>query len=43
MEKKLYMEEDVDLSILKDTTIAVIGYGTQGTARALNMRDSGLQ
>jgi len=41
--KKLYMESDVDMTIIADSTIAVIGYGTQGTARALNMRDSGLQ
>jgi len=40
---KVYYDEDVDLSILKDKTIAVIGYGNQGRAQALNMRDSGLK
>ena len=31
-----------DLSILKDKTIGIIGYGNQGRAQALNLRDSGL-
>lgn len=43
MEKKLYFDKDVDLDEIKNMTVAVIGYGTQGTARALNMRDSGLK
>lgn len=34
---------DADLSILKGKTIAVVGYGNQGRAQALNMRDSGLK
>jgi ketol-acid reductoisomerase len=36
-----YYERDGDLSVLKDQTIAVIGYGSQGHAHALNLRDSG--
>jgi ketol-acid reductoisomerase len=43
MGKKLYMDADADLDLIKDMIIAVIGYGTQGTARALNMRDMGLK
>ena len=39
----IYMDDDSDLGVLSDFTIAVVGYGTQGTARALNMRDSGLK
>lgn len=39
---KVYYEGDADLSILKDKVIAVIGYGSQGHAHALNLRDSGL-
>ena len=39
---KIYKDKDVDLSILKDKTIAVLGYGSQGHAHALNLRDSGL-
>ena len=42
VEKKLYMDADVDMEVISEMTIAVIGYGTQGTARAMNMRDSGL-
>lgn len=39
---KLYYDKDADLEILKGRTIAVIGYGNQGSAQAQNMRDSGL-
>ncbi len=39
----IYYEKDCDLSILKDKTIAVIGYGSQGHAQAQNMRESGLK
>lgn len=37
---KVYYDEDADLSVLKDETVAIIGYGNQGRAQALNMRDS---
>ena len=39
---KLYYDSDADLNLLKDKTIAVIGYGSQGHAQAQNLRDSGL-
>ncbi len=39
---KIFTDRDVDLSVLKDKTIAIIGYGSQGRAWAYNMRDSGL-
>lgn len=38
---KVYYEQDADLSLLKDKVIAVLGYGSQGHAHALNLRDSG--
>ncbi len=38
---KVYYESDADLKQLKGKTIAVIGYGSQGHAHALNLRDSG--
>lgn len=40
MEK--YYDKDCDLSLLKDKTVAVIGYGSQGHAHALNLKDSGV-
>lgn len=40
---KVYYDKDADLSLLKGTTIAIIGYGSQGHAHALNLRDSGLE
>ena len=40
---KVYYDKDANLGLLKDKTIAVIGYGSQGHAQAQNMRDSGLK
>jgi len=37
----MYYEKDGDLSILKDKTVAILGYGSQGHAHALNLKDSG--
>ena len=42
-EKHLYTDDDADLGLLSDKVVVVVGYGTQGTARVLNMRDSGLK
>jgi len=39
---KLYYEKDCDLNLLKGKTVAVIGYGSQGHAHALNLNDSGV-
>ncbi|MGD0014405.1 MAG: ketol-acid reductoisomerase [Bryobacteraceae bacterium] len=39
---KRYYEKDADLSVLKGKTVAIIGYGSQGHAHALNLRDSGV-
>ncbi len=38
-----YYEKDGNLSLIKDKTVAIIGYGSQGHAHALNLRDSGAQ
>jgi ketol-acid reductoisomerase len=38
----MYYDSDADLGILKDKTIAVIGYGSQGHAQAQNLNDSGV-
>ncbi|MCA9044711.1 MAG: ketol-acid reductoisomerase, partial [Planctomycetaceae bacterium] len=37
----IYYDDDANLSLLKDKTIAIIGYGSQGHAQAQNLRDSG--
>ena len=37
----IYYEKDCDLSLIKSKKIAVIGYGSQGHAHALNLRESG--
>ncbi len=39
---KWYYEKDGSLEFLKGRTIAIVGYGSQGHAHALNLRDSGL-
>lgn len=41
MPAKIYYDNDADLSLLKDKTIAILGFGSQGHAQALNLRDSG--
>jgi len=41
MPAKIYYDQDADLGLLKGKKIAVIGYGSQGHAHALNLRDSG--
>lgn len=38
---KMYYEQDCDLNVLNGKKIAIIGYGSQGHAHALNLRDSG--
>ena len=38
----IYYEKDADLAVLNGRTVAVIGFGSQGHAHALNLRDSGV-
>jgi len=40
---KVYYDNDADLGLLKDKTIAIIGYGIQGRGQSLCLRDSGLR
>src|SRR5438093_1325011 len=42
MPAKVYTDADADLNVLKNKTLAVLGFGSQGHAHALNLRDSGL-
>ena len=39
---KVYYDEDANLDLLKGKKIAVLGFGSQGHAQALNLKDSGL-
>ena len=39
---KMYYENDADMSAIQDKTIGVIGYGSQGHAHSLNLKDTGL-
>jgi ketol-acid reductoisomerase len=39
---KVYYDADADLSLIKQRKVAVLGYGSQGHAHALNLRDSGV-
>jgi ketol-acid reductoisomerase len=40
---KIYYDHDADISLLDGKRIGIIGYGNQGRAQALNMRDSGIK
>jgi ketol-acid reductoisomerase len=42
MPAKVYSDKDADLGALKSKTLAVLGFGSQGHAHALNLKDSGL-
>lgn len=39
---KIYYQQDCDLNKLNGKTVAIIGYGSQGHAHALNLKDSGV-
>jgi len=43
MAAKIYTDKDADLGVLKGKTCAVIGFGSQGHAHALNLKDSGVK
>ena len=40
---RVYYDRDADLNLIKGKKIAILGYGSQGHAHALNLRDSGVQ
>ena len=40
---KVYYDTDADLSLIKNKKVAIIGYGSQGHAHALNLKDSGVK
>lgn len=43
MAARIFYQQDCDLNLLKNKTVAIIGYGSQGHAHALNLRDSGVK
>jgi ketol-acid reductoisomerase len=43
MAAKVYTDKDADLGVLKKKTVAVIGFGSQGHAHAMNLKDSGIK
>ena len=42
MPARMYYDDDADLTIIQDRSVAVLGYGSQGHAHALSLRDSGV-
>ena len=40
---RVYYDRDADLNLIKGKKVAIIGYGSQGHAHALNLRDSGVK
>ncbi|MEN8194022.1 MAG: ketol-acid reductoisomerase, partial [Bacteroidota bacterium] len=39
---KAYYDQDASLDVLKDKKIAILGFGSQGHAHALNLKESGM-
>ncbi len=42
MSLNIYYDKDCDLSLIKDKKVTIVGYGSQGHAHALNLKDSGV-
>src|ERR1700709_2233797 len=42
MPARMFYDDDADLSLIQNRTVAVLGYGSQGHAHALSLRDSGV-
>ena len=40
---RVYYDRDADLNLIKDKKIAIVGYGSQGHAHAMNLRDTGIE
>ena len=40
---RVYYDRDADINLIKDKKIVIVGYGSQGHAHAMNLRDSGLE
>src|SRR5690349_20699630 len=42
-DQSIFYDDDADLSLLEGKTISILGYGSQGHAHALNLKDSGCE
>jgi ketol-acid reductoisomerase len=40
---RVYYDRDADINLIKSKKVAIVGYGSQGHAHALNLRDSGVK
>ena len=40
---RVYYDRDADLNLIKGKKVAIVGYGSQGHAHALNLRESGVK
>ena len=40
---KMFYEKDTDVNLIKSKKVAIFGYGSQGHAHALNLKDSGVK
>ena len=40
---RVYYDRDADVNLIKDKKVAIVGFGSQGHAHALNLRDSGVK
>ena len=40
---RVYYDRDADINLIKDKNIVIVGYGSQGHAHAMNLRDSGIK
>ena len=40
---RVYYDRDADINLIKDKKIVIVGYGSQGHAHAMNLRDSGIE
>ena len=40
---KMFYEKDADVSLIKSKKVAIFGFGSQGHAHALNLKDSGVK
>ncbi|MDP1881614.1 MAG: ketol-acid reductoisomerase, partial [Bradyrhizobium sp.] len=40
---RVYYDRDADLNLIKGKKVCIVGYGSQGHAHALNLRDSGVK